>query len=46
MINKITKCEICVVCLQFALIDTSSLKPNKVLKAIVGWNRYQLYLIQ
>ena len=29
---KITKCENCVVCLQFALIATSRLKPDKVLK--------------
>ena len=29
---KITKCENCVVCLQFALIATSRLKPGKVLK--------------
>ena len=31
---KITKCENCVVCLQFALIATSRLKPGKVLKVI------------
>ena len=32
---KITKCENCVVCLQFALIATSRLKPDKVLKVIL-----------
>ena len=31
---KITKCEDCVVYLQFALIATSRLKPGKVLKFI------------
>ena len=32
---KITKCESYVVCLQFALIATSRLKPGKVLKVII-----------
>ena len=34
---KITKCENCVACLQFALIATSRLKPGKVLKVIFAW---------
>ena len=34
---KITKCEDCVVYLQFALIGTSRLKPGKVLKVIFAW---------
>ena len=34
---KITKCENCVVCLQFAVIATSRLKPDKVFKAIFAW---------
>ena len=35
---KITKCENCVViCLQFALIASSRLKPGKVLKVIFAW---------
>ena len=33
---KITKCENCVVCLQFALIATSRLKPGKVLNVILA----------
>ena len=31
---KITKCENCVVCLQFTVIATSRLMPGKVLKVI------------
>ena len=34
---KITKCEKCVVYLQFALIATSRAKPGKVLKVIFAW---------
>ena len=34
---EITKCENCVVCMQFALIATSRLKPGKVLKVIFAW---------
>ena len=34
---EITKCENCVVCLRFALIATSRLKPGKVLKVIFAW---------
>ena len=34
---EITKCEKCVVYLQFALIATSRLKPGKVLKVIFAW---------
>ena len=34
---KITKCEKCVVYLQFSLIGTSRLKPGKVVKAIFAW---------
>ena len=34
---KITKYENCVVCLRFALIATSRLKPGKVLKVIFAW---------
>ena len=34
---KITKYETCVVCLQFALIATSRLKPAKVLEVIFAW---------
>ena len=34
---KSTKCENCVVGLQFALVATSILKPDKVLKVIFAW---------
>ena len=34
---KITKCENCVVYLQFALIASGRLKPGKVLKVIFAW---------
>ena len=34
---KITKCENCVVYLQFALIATSILRPGKVLRVIFAW---------
>ena len=34
---KITKYETCVVCLQFALMATSRLKPAKVLEVIFAW---------
>ena len=34
---KITKYETCVVCLQFAVIATSRLKPAKVLEVIFVW---------
>ena len=37
---KITKCEKCVVYLQFALIATSRLKPGKVLKVIFAWIKF------
>ena len=36
---KITKCENCVVCLQFPVTATSTLKPGKVLKVILGYIR-------
>ena len=37
---KITKYENCVVCLQFALVVTSRLKPDKVLKVIFAIRIY------
>ena len=37
---KITNCENCVVCLQFALIATSRLKLGKVLKVIFAWIKF------
>ena len=36
---KITKCEKSVVYLQFALIGTSRLKPDKVVKVIFAWSK-------
>ena len=41
---KITKYETCVVCLQFALIATSRLKPAKVLEVIFVWIKVVLVL--
>ena len=48
---KIAKCGNYVVCLQFALIATSRLKPSKVLKVIFVWIRvipflHFLYLVE
>ena len=34
---KVTKCENCVVYLQFASIATGRLKPGKVLKVVFAW---------
>ena len=38
--SRITKCESCVVYLQFALIATGRFKPGKILKVIFAWMKF------